>query len=90
MLNFQPSVTDIVLLTKTNSTVLPPEMLRDSAVIRSILTAVKRVQRGACKDDGYRSEIMNEVCFCAYGSYNLENVLNFTSRLEVLEFGLGR
>ena len=25
---------------------------------------------------------MNEVCFCAHGPYNLEKVLNFTSRLE--------
>ena len=52
VLNFQPSVTDTVLLTKTNSTVLPPEMLRDSAVIRSILTVVKRVQRGRAKMTG--------------------------------------
>ena len=59
-------------------------------LITMILTAVKRVQRGRAKDDGYRSEIMNEVCFCAHGSYNLQKVLNFTGRLEVLEFGLGR
>ena len=66
--NFQPAYRDLgnraspvnrahmkrplVLLTKTNSTVLPPEMPPDSAVIRSILTAVKRVQRGRAKMTG--------------------------------------